>query len=140
MAFNKRIEKKITEIAYAYKGKAQTGRRFHMTFVLDKSKLVVFGINDYNRHHPARRYGEYKPYKCDKVDYVPGLHSEIAAIIKLGEHDCSKYTFVNVRVGNNGKLNNSKPCPNCQRVFEQLGYRKIYYTNRDGKFEELING
>lgn len=126
---------KLEEITRALKSSKQTGKSFHTTFAFRGNKLLSIGINNYNKHHPSHKFGKYKPTKGSGI-YVPGIHSEVSALIKLGLEDCSDITFVNFRINNNGTLANSKPCLNCKRVLEQVGYKKIWYFD-GSKF--LIN-
>lgn len=128
------MEKKVRELAYAMYGKYRTGKQFHLTAIFSNKKMLSIGWNDYRAIHPAHRFGEYKPYKANTDDYQPSVHSEVAALIRLGEQNTKKYTFVNVRIGPNGFVNLAKPCANCQRVLEQIGFKKLYYSDANGNF------
>lgn len=134
--FSEKKTEKVLEIARAMKGKRQTGRQFHMTFVFHRSRIVCIGINDYTRPHPEHKFGSYHAYKCQSPKYQPGVHSEIDALIKLGETDCSRFVALNVRVGNDGKIRLAKPCKNCEGVLKQVGFKRVYYTDRDGQIAE----
>jgi deoxycytidylate deaminase len=81
--------------------------------------------------------GKYTGYKTNPEHYRPCLHSEISALIKLGEQDCSRYTFVNVRIDNNNKISLAKPCQNCQRILDQVGYKRIIYSSGEKGFAEI---
>lgn len=111
--------KRLKDIAVALKPRQQTGKCFHVTFIYDKSKLLSIGVNNYNRL--KNRFSTHN----DRHNL--GLHSEFAAILKLGLDDCNKLTFINVRIDNNGKLAMSKPCCNCQMLLQQVGYKKLWY-------------
>jgi len=58
--------------------------------------------------------------------------------LRLGEEDCSRYTFINVRIDNNNKVSIAKPCPNCQRILDQVGYKKIIYLESENAFAEIL--
>ena len=123
----KQFEKSIT-IARALQGQRQTGRSFHTTFVYEKSKLIIIGINNYDKHRPWHKFGKYKPLKPEiKGQYIPCLHSEIDALSKLDTSDYSKLTFINIRINNNGVLANAKPCGNCERVISDINYKQFLY-------------
>lgn len=122
--------RRLEEICSALKPKYQSGKSFHVTFVYKKNKLLCIANNNYKKNHPYHKFGEYKAIKNGKK-YQAGIHSECAALIKLGLEDCSDLTFVNLRVDNNGNPAISKPCANCQRLLDQVGYKKIFYY--DGK-------
>lgn len=123
----RRIEHYV-EIARALKPTNQTGQFFHTTFICKKRKILAIGINNYNKTIDTRKWGEYKPNKALNTEsYRPGIHSEISALIKLGREDCSDLDFYNIRIGNNDEIMVSRPCPNCQRVLEQVGFKNVYY-------------
>ena len=90
--------------------------------------MICIANNDYSKLHPYHKFGEYKPaLKTDK--YISGIHSECAAIIKLGLTDCSHLTFVNVRINNHDNVAISKPCANCTRLLQQIGYKWLWFYN-----------
>ena len=119
---------RLESITKALKPRYQTGRAFHATFVFNKSKLICIANNDYSKLHPYHKFGEYKAVS-NKDQYVAGIHSECAAIIKLGLEDCSHLTFVNVRINNHDQVAISKPCINCARLLSQIGYKHLWYYN-----------
>ena len=133
---NKMLEKCV-EITKGLKPQKQNGRSFHTTFIFHKNRILSIGHNDYKKMHPYHRMGKYVGYKTNPHLYQPALHSEISAILKLGEEDLSKYCFVNVRVDANNNLALSKPCPNCERVLRQVGFRRLFYSSEKGFFERL---
>lgn len=117
--------KRLEEITKALKPIHQSGKSFHVTAVYRKNKMLCIAHNNYNKEHPYYKFGEYTPIKGGK--YSAGIHSETAALIKLGFEDCSDLTFVNIRIDNNGNPAISKPCENCQRVLDQIGYKRIWF-------------
>ena len=135
---NQRTVDRYVEIARALKSKHQNGRSFHVTCIFDKSKLLSLGFNNYAKEHPRHKYGVYEATKPG-CNYVSGVHSEISSLLKLGEEDCSRYTFLNIRLDNNNKVALAKPCPNCFRVLKnQVGFKRIYYTT-ESSFAVISN-
>ncbi len=127
---------KVIEIARALKPLKATGKPFHVTACFRKSRLIAIGWNDYRHFHPAKRFGKYIGSKQSPDKYIPGRHSEIAAVLNSGEKDFSDVTFVNVRINNNNQVDMAKPCPNCFRVLtEQLNIKSIIYTKADGTID-----
>lgn len=114
----------------------KTGKNFHVSFILDKNKLLVTGVNSYADLHLSHRFGIYKPQKKlsedQKSRYVAGRHSEIVAIntyINIyGDSDCSGLTLFNVRLDNEGLTRIAKPCNNCLPIIESCGFKKIIWT------------
>ena len=121
---------RLIEIAYALKGKNSNngGRCFHVCFILNKSKIISIGLNTYFKTHPKIRELGY-PIEA-------GLHAELAACLKLGLTDCSKYDIVVVRIDNQNKLNLSKPCRACEKLLLGLNFNKVIYSNEMGGFSE----
>ena len=128
---NKKTIDRYIEITRALKEKKQSGRSFHATFIFDKSKLLSIGWNDYLKEHRRHKFGAYTS-KNKTGNYISGIHSESASIIKLGEQDCSNYTFLNIRIDNNGEVNIAKPCHNCMRLLEQVGFKRLIWTTKEG--------
>lgn len=125
------------DIAKALKCHKQTGRSFHVTFAVQKKKVLAIGINNYDRVVSKIKYGQYKIYGPES--YKPCLHSEISVILKLGREDCSNIEFYNIRIDNNNEIASSKPCNNCMNMFNILGFKKIYYINNQGKIKIITN-
>lgn len=123
--------KRLESISSSLKPLYQTGQSFHVTFVYLGSKLIKIGQNNYRKNHRAHKYGNYNPTKKSTAAYIAGIHSEIDSLIRLGTNECFDYTFVNIRIGNDGNPRISKPCANCFRVLRQTGYKAIWYF--DGK-------
>ena len=112
-----------------------TARTFHATFIVKKNKIQKIGINN-KKTHP--RNLKYRYYGRDGEDIRGdvGIHSELSAILKYGREDCSDCTFINVRIDKNGNPTMSCPCKGCEDVLKQVGYKKVYFTNIKGEFEQ----
>jgi len=135
-SLEQRINKCI-EIARCLKKHKETGRSFHCTFVYEKSKLLCIGYNNYNKLHRRTKFGAYLGYKDNPEKYIASIHSEIDALIKLGRTDCSKLTFINIRIDKNEKVNMAKPCNNCANILLGIGFKRIYYTDANGKCQSI---
>ena len=129
--------KKCIDITRALRESRESGRSFHSTFIFDKGKLLSIGFNNYKKLHRHHLFGKYVGTKDNPDKYVAGIHSEIDAIIKLGRTDCSRLTFINIRIDNNNCANISKPCENCFRVLQGLGFKQIYYIDALGGIQFL---
>lgn len=123
------------EIAKALKGTKQTGRAFHVTVATQKKKVLAIGVNNYDRVVYKTRFGKYKVYGSES--YKPCLHSEISAILKMGKEDCSDIEFFNIRIDNNGEIAPSKPCANCMNMLKIMGFKRIYYINKQKRISVL---
>lgn len=118
----------MRETAKALQPNNHSAKTFHVTFVLDKNKILSIGINSSKTHPKTLRYNYW-----GKV----GIHSELSAIIKLYKENCENYTFVNVRLKKDGTAALSKPCSGCQDMLNQMGYKKIYFTDEQGLFQKI---
>lgn len=110
----------------------RTGKNLHFSFILDKNKLLVSASNSYDKNHPKHLFGEYKAYKTNNGKYVPGVHSEIAAIkqfmSRFGHSDFSGLTLFNVRISKAGNILLAKPCNNCDTVIRSFNFKKVLWT------------
>lgn len=103
-------------------------RSFHVTFALKKGKIIAIACNKQKTHPITIKY--------NYVGQV-NVHSELSAIIKLGRENCSELTFVNVRIKKDGTIGNSKPCPGCSDLLRQVGFKNLFFTDSNGKFQKI---
>jgi len=128
---------KYVDLTKALMAENFSAKTFHTTFIVRKGRIQKIGINN-DKTHPANlRYAYYGKDGTDIRRYV-GVHSELSAILKFGKEDCSDCTFINVRIDRNNKPTMSKPCAGCQDLLLQVGYKKVWYTDEDGKFKQWI--
>lgn len=110
-------------------------KTYHTTFIVRKGRILKIGLNNTMKTHPlVRKYRYFAKDGVDIRDFV-GIHSELSAIIKYGRQDCSDCTFINVRIDKNGNPTMAAPCSGCCDLLRQVGYKKVFYTNKDGQFE-----
>lgn len=120
---------RLVEIACALYDKNRFGRTKHFSFIMDKSKILSIGLNDYTKTHPQIQRFNYHPFAK--------LHSELHACLKLGMVNCSGLIMINIRINGNGELDNSKFCPGCTDLISALGFKSAYFTNKHGNFEKF---
>jgi len=101
----------------------------HFSFILDGNKIISIGQNDKDKTHTLAYKTGYK-YSC--------IHSELDALVraKVNPGKFKYCTIVNVRLNRFGHINLSRPCVNCQNLIKNYKFKKVYYTNENGKFEE----
>ena len=117
---------RLEDITRALKPLQQSGKSFHTTFVYHGSKLICLANNSYNKQNLHYKYGEYKSTRSIG-NYVAGIHSEVASLIRMGLEDCSHLTFYNIRINNLNEPAISKPCVNCYRILREISYKAIWY-------------
>jgi deoxycytidylate deaminase len=112
-------------------------RCFHCSFILNKNRIISIGINQPKKTHRKNLQFGYKNRNGEDISDLTGTHSELDACLKAGKKDFSNFILINVRIDNNGKINNSKPCLGCQNLIQQLDFKRVYYTDNNGKFKLL---
>jgi deoxycytidylate deaminase len=135
---NQKLYSRLLEVAKALKNRTQTGAKHHSSFLVKKGKIVCIGVNNYNKQHPAHRYGEYKDsHKFTRDAYRASLHSEISLLIRSGLESWEGHELVNIRVDNNGNAAMSRCCPNCERVVNMLSPNRVFYSLDDNTYQEM---
>ena len=128
---------KIVEVSYALINKHNADLRCrHFSFILDKNKIISIGLNNLKTHPKNLKYN-YVNKLNENISDIVGTHSELSAVIKLGEEDCSGLTLVNTRINRNDELDFSAPCSGCCDMINQLNFKNVYFSNNKGKFDKL---
>lgn len=130
---NPRVQQRCIQVAREMMPLCRTGRAFHMTFILNKRKLLTWATNNYKDAHLAHRFGAYVPLRSFNGGYIAGRHSEGECIKKFinkfGHSDFSGLSLFNVRIGFNGEPMLAKPCTNCQRIFiDPQNFKEVIWT------------
>ena len=135
---------RLYETGLAMMGEMPSDRgNFHLTAIFEKSRLISLGINNFEKSHPRNLQLDYRGRNGQHIGDQISIHSELAAVLKLRHpRDHSRLKLVNLRIRKNGNLSLSKPCSGCSSLIKQLGFREVWYTNRDGELvqsEKLSN-
>ena len=106
---------------------------------MNKNRIVQIGLNDYRKTHPKHLQGHYVDKYGNNRSHLVGLHAECDALIKLGETDCSGYSFVNIRITPMNKVGYACYCNGCYNLLKQVGYKKLYFSYDDaGNFNQIV--
>jgi deoxycytidylate deaminase len=128
---------KIIEISYALINKHSADLRCrHFSFILDRNRIISIGLNSLKTHPLNLKY-KYVNKNNQSISNIVGTHSELSAVIKLGEEDCSDFTLINTRINRNNKLDFSAPCSGCCDMIKQLNFKYVFFSNSEGKFNKL---
>lgn len=103
------------------------------------SRVLSFGYNKPKTEASVRQYAKNvnSMYENSKTDYISQCrHAEVDAIKKVSDTSKIDYIII-VRKTKNGTPCMAKPCNICQQVIENAGIRYVYYSNEDGKLEQL---
>lgn len=126
---------RLVDIARKFKIDKQTGRSFHVAFVLQRRKIVSVGFNDFRKTNQICH--SYKPTRHLLANYEACIHAEIDATAKFRNKDVRKMILVSIRIDNHGRLAYAQPCPNCAYHLGKMGFVDIIYSTRDRKFAEM---
>lgn len=129
--------KKIVELSYALLPTHGDYRCRHASFLVYRDKIMSIGINNPAKTHPRNLRFGYRNKRNQPINNIIGIHSELAAVIKLGRQNLENLDIVNTRIDRNNMLALAKPCVGCQDMLKQLGIGRIYYSTHQGRFEEL---
>lgn len=128
---------KVIEITYALAGKCRhTKRCRHFSFIFENKRLLSIGMNS-PKTHPLNLKYNYVNKQKNNISDVIGTHSELSAVIKLGEEECCGLTLVNTRINRNNKLDYSYPCAGCLDMIKKLKFKRVIYSDRNGGFSIL---
>ncbi len=61
-------------------------------------------------------------------------HAVVAAINRAGKKKVAGANLYVTRVGKDGTLRHSKPCPNCIKKIKASGVRHVYYSISENEF------
>ena len=129
---------RLTETARILKLTKQTGRSFHVAFILKGRKVISLGINNF--HKTNRICHTYKPTRHHLADYRACAHSEVQSTAKfrhLPIREIRKLTLVSIRINNKNQLAFAQPCPNCAYHLGKWGYDDIWYSTNEGTFDRM---
>lgn len=105
----------------------------HVAFIYKGKKLLSVGVNS-NKTHPLSKK-KFSSSQC----------AELNACLRLGlkrRHlpDFGDLTMIVVRLGGDGELAMSKPCPFCQDLMRQCGFKRVYFSDTSGELQQLTEG
>lgn len=127
---------RIVEISHALAGKRKHSHRCrHFSFILDGNRVLSIGINN-PKTHPYNLKFNYINKQKNKISHMVGTHSEVSAVLKYGKN-CKNLILVNTRINRNNEIDYSKPCNGCLDMILSLGFKKVYYTDRDQNFNQI---
>jgi deoxycytidylate deaminase len=123
---------RLVETAKIFKLTKQTGRSFHVAFVLKGRKVVSVGFNDFRKTNPICY--TYKPTRHHDPDYQACIHAEIHATGRFRNRDMKDSSMVSIRIDNHNRLAYAQPCPNCAFYLGKMNFKNIFYSTNDETF------
>jgi deoxycytidylate deaminase len=128
---------KVREISFALLNEHPTNHRCrHFSFIVEGSRILKIGFNR-DKTHPKNLLYDYRNRSGELMSNQIGIHSEMDAVIKFGETDCSGLMMINTRINRNNVLDLSKPCRGCIDMVKRLNFKQVYYNDTCGAFKQL---
>lgn len=87
-----------------------------------RNKILSIGWNSYSKSHPL----QFRWAKKNHNNHRIFLHAEISAIVRCKEG--VPYHIYIARVNRKGGVRLAKPCPICEMAIQDVGIKKVIYT------------
>jgi hypothetical protein len=105
-------------------------RTYHYAAAFDGNKMIEFSQNNpIKTNTKAYRIGEMFNIDAYRIYSYP--HAESALVLQL----LNKHKFINpnwkivvLRINREGRILLSKPCKNCQKIFDKTNLTKVYWS------------
>jgi len=110
---------RIFEIAKKLAKKSDHPRYRLGCVLMNKKHVIGLGFNAH-RTHPK------SPHKYKHI------HAEFSAILGCEVSDLRDSVAYVYRENRNGVIGMAKPCPTCHKMLQDVGVKRIYYTDKDG--------
>lgn len=123
---------RLVETAKIFKLTKQTGRSFHVAFILKGRKVVSVGFNDFRKSNPICH--TYTPTRTHGADYIACIHAEINATAKFRNKCMKSLSMVSIRINNHNKLSYAEPCPNCAFHLGKMNLKNVFFSTNDETF------
>jgi deoxycytidylate deaminase len=101
----------------------------HGTVIVRGGSVLSVALN-----HPGRSAFS------DSYSYHAGftIHSELNAIKKVRRKiDLTGASCYNLRIDKHGQIKTSKPCPSCERLLINYGFKKVHHTTDSGELATM---
>lgn len=132
-----KIFNKVREVSYALLNEHPADHRCrHFSFIVNGSRILKIGFNR-SKTHPKNLLYNYCNRRGESMSTEIGIHSEMDAVIKFGESDCSGLTIINTRINRNNQFDISKPCAGCMDMLKRLHFKKVFYIDQQKMFKQI---
>ena len=118
------LAKKIAE-------QSNYGKFRHGAVLVKGSSIRNVACNKHRHCGFGKRFREYN-------EGDPTLHAELGVILGMDRSITRGATIYVVRINREGHPRMSKPCPMCENAMKHVGVKRVVYTNRAGRIENMI--
>ena len=131
-----KIINKAIKLAYSRFKPNPYQKRYHFAIAFDGNKPICLSQNNPIKvNAKALRMGEM--FNIQTYKEYPYNHAESHLVSKL----LDKYNYIDpnwkivvLRINRPGKLMLSKPCENCQKILDALGFDEVYWSLGNNQF------
>ena len=111
----------------------KTRPRFHYAFAIRKNKIIAIGKN--KPEFPSQKVLNLAyAYDIEKWKNYPFFHAESDLITKLPNDIKPKnIEILSFRINRHAQFRMAKPCKNCQKLLDEFGIQKIYWSCNDSE-------
>lgn len=105
-------------------------RCYHYAAAFKGNKMIEFCQNN-PVTCDAKAYRLGQKFNIKKYKKYPYLHAESYLVTKLlSRYDKidTSWKIVVLRIGRSGRILLSKPCCNCQKILDSLGFNMVYWS------------
>lgn len=131
------FKNRLEEIAKSLIDFDDDKRCHHFSFILLKKRIIAIGVN-YRKTHPLnlknKVFSKWSGLDFSATKYTCSEFNAITKLKRMTNIDTKKCVLVNIRLDRKLKKVNSKPCKSCQNLLRFFSFKKIYWTNEEGKF------
>lgn len=129
---------RIVEITFALAGKNKNNQRCrHFSFICDGKRILSIGSNS-PKTHPVNLRFDYVNRQKHCIRSMIGTHSELSAVLKIGEQNCKGLTIINTRINRKNQIDFSRPCNGCMDMIKKLGFKRVIYSTKSHNFENFM--
>jgi deoxycytidylate deaminase len=101
---------------------------FHCALIYVGGSLVSTGFNKEKANSFMMAFAHH--------EFVQSVHAECDAILRVRKKiDLTGSRIYVAKLGRNGNVGNSKPCPMCELVLRRYGIKRVYFTLDEDSYE-----
>jgi hypothetical protein len=131
-----KIIKKAVKLSFDRFVPNQYQRRYHFAIAFDGNTPILLSQNNPIKvNSKAYRIGQQFNIKT-YIDF-PYVHAESHLVSKLLDRYNTidpNWSMVVLRINRQGKILLSKPCDNCQKILDAVGFTKVFWSINEQNF------
>lgn len=105
--------------------------------IVSNGKVISSGWSQEKTHPFIETNGQYQTTNGWHI--AKNMHAEVAAVFKVKHKESLEGATIYVyRQNKDGEMVNSRPCPMCEKVLRQYGFKKMVYTVDGGVQAEVL--